>query len=176
MLISFYHISSITEKPPTNRGFLHQLNRKEDHMNIWWAIQESNLWPRLRQRRALANWANRPDLVSREGLEPSTPGLKGPCSNLLSYRPKLLIVVAPLAKPGPRFLNASDSERPLAGGADWTWTSDTRLFRPLLYQLSYSASTCYYTTICRLLSIFFLDTPNSNHHRRVRPHRWYSQS
>lgn len=26
-------------------------------------------------------------LVSREGLEPSTPGLKGPCSNLLSYRP-----------------------------------------------------------------------------------------
>jgi hypothetical protein len=26
------------------------------------------------------------------------------------------------------------------------------------------------------LSIFFLDTPNSNHHRRVRPHRWYSQS
>ena len=117
---------------------------------LWWAIQESNLWPRLRQRRALANWANRPicfygegefyfvkftitcgysenmtssyfveilfdcekenkfsfsnhhnisklrlrlnflvNLVSREGLEPSTPGLKGPCSNLLSYRPKI---------------------------------------------------------------------------------------
>ena len=31
-------------------------------------------------------------MVSREGLEPSTPGLKGPCSNLLSYRPKLLMV------------------------------------------------------------------------------------
>ena len=29
-------------------------------------------------------------MVSREGLEPSTPGLKGPCSNQLSYRPKLL--------------------------------------------------------------------------------------
>ena len=28
-------------------------------------------------------------MVSREGLEPSTPGLKGPCSNLLSYRPIL---------------------------------------------------------------------------------------
>ena len=27
-------------------------------------------------------------VVSREGLEPSTPGLKGPCSNQLSYRPK----------------------------------------------------------------------------------------
>lgn len=27
-------------------------------------------------------------LVSWEGLEPSTPGLKGPCSNLLSYQPK----------------------------------------------------------------------------------------
>lgn len=32
-------------------------------------------------------------MVSREGLEPSTPGLKGPCSNLLSYRPELLSVV-----------------------------------------------------------------------------------
>ena len=32
-------------------------------------------------------------MVSREGLEPSTPGLKGPCSNLLSYRPKLLMVL-----------------------------------------------------------------------------------
>ena len=32
-------------------------------------------------------------MVSREGLEPSTPGLKGPCSNLLSYRPKLLMMV-----------------------------------------------------------------------------------
>ena len=32
-------------------------------------------------------------LVSREGLEPSTPGLKGPCSNQLSYRPKLLMLV-----------------------------------------------------------------------------------
>ena len=30
-------------------------------------------------------------LVSREGLEPSTPGLKGPCSNLLSYRPRRLL-------------------------------------------------------------------------------------
>ena len=29
-------------------------------------------------------------LVSREGLEPSTPGLKGPCSNQLSYRPTIL--------------------------------------------------------------------------------------
>lgn len=29
-------------------------------------------------------------MVSREGFEPSTPGLKGPCSNLLSYRPKYL--------------------------------------------------------------------------------------
>ena len=27
-------------------------------------------------------------MVSREGLEPSTPGLKGPCSNQLSYRPR----------------------------------------------------------------------------------------
>ena len=32
-------------------------------------------------------------LVSREGLEPSTPGLKGPCSNLLSYRPKFSRIV-----------------------------------------------------------------------------------
>ena len=30
-------------------------------------------------------------MVSREGFEPSTPGLKGPCSNLLSYRPKYLL-------------------------------------------------------------------------------------
>lgn len=30
------------------------------------------------------------ELVSREGLEPSTPGLKGPCSNQLSYRPTIL--------------------------------------------------------------------------------------
>ena len=35
------------------------------------------------------------NVVSREGLEPSTPGLKGPCSNQLSYRPKLLINVRP---------------------------------------------------------------------------------
>ena len=34
-------------------------------------------------------------LVSREGLEPSTPGLKGPCSNLLSYRPRVLSYYMP---------------------------------------------------------------------------------
>ena len=27
-------------------------------------------------------------MVSREGFEPSTPGLRGPCSNQLSYRPR----------------------------------------------------------------------------------------
>lgn len=26
-------------------------------------------------------------LVSRVGIEPTTPGLRGPCSNHLSYRP-----------------------------------------------------------------------------------------
>lgn len=30
----------------------------------WWAIEDSNLWPRLRQRRALANWANSPICLS----------------------------------------------------------------------------------------------------------------
>ena len=39
-------------------------------------------------------------VVSREGLEPSTPGLKGPCSNLLSYRPReySLIICLPSQK------------------------------------------------------------------------------
>lgn len=32
-------------------------------------------------------------LVSRERLELSTPGLKGPCSNQLSYRPTVLVPV-----------------------------------------------------------------------------------
>ncbi len=36
------------------------------------------------------------NLVSREGREPSTPGLKGPCSNLLSYRPRFLIYISEL--------------------------------------------------------------------------------
>lgn len=31
-------------------------------------------------------------LVSRERLELSTPGLKGPCSNQLSYRPKMWLL------------------------------------------------------------------------------------
>ena len=34
------------------------------------------------------------NMVSREGLEPSTPGLKGPCSNQLSYRPPHGYIIA----------------------------------------------------------------------------------
>ena len=32
-------------------------------------------------------------LVSREGLEPSTPCLRGRCSNQLSYRPRVVHII-----------------------------------------------------------------------------------
>ena len=32
-------------------------------------------------------------MVSWEGLEPSTPGLKGPCSNQLSYQPTYVAIL-----------------------------------------------------------------------------------
>ena len=35
---------------------------------MWWAIEESNLWPQQRQCCALANWANRPCFCSARGL------------------------------------------------------------------------------------------------------------
>ena len=57
-------------------------------------LLKNNLINKKEPRKALPKIS----VVSREGLEPSTPGLKGPCSNLLSYRPReysLIICLPP---------------------------------------------------------------------------------
>lgn len=52
------------------------------------SVSGSEVEPEKSRHFAVATLVN--FVVSREGLEPSTPGLKGPCSNQLSYRPNVL--------------------------------------------------------------------------------------
>ena len=69
-------------------------------------------------------------LVSPTGLEPVTPSLKVRCSNQLSYEDNY-------------------------GGTDWNRTSDTRIFSPVLYQLSYGTKLNQYVKehLCGIFGI-----------------------
>ena len=76
-------------------------------------------------------------MVSRVGLEPTTPSLRGSCSNQLSYRPMLFTIIPQK----PQFDKGRNLVHP-EGFEPATFCSEDR--RSI--QLSYGCNSVYFTT------------------------------
>ena len=99
-----------------------------------------------------------------KGIEPSSPDWKSGALTVVLY-PQITTFVRKLQTGSRKTLGGS--------GTDWIWTSDTRIFSPVLYQLSYSTVFCAPQIFRKGIELCIIDTSQQKYFKERTSQKYF---